>query len=307
MEISLKQQIYYTNRELVPLSEVAESLIALQAIIEKSPLILERLFPGTRIHGVHVYVDELRSGSIIEDLIIKLIFGDQEQFDIMLSKARKYLKMEHLVKNPAILSVVILALIVAGGAYYVAKSNEPNKQTTINASHNTIIQIGAGMVDMSAEEFGAIIESAISNHDELAKNAAKVVKPAKRDPKAEIIINGNDDLKLDAKTIAAMPSYIKESSMEDFKREFDALEVEIRAGNLDSLKSGWTAIVPSMGNRKIKLLLDPGVAAEDLFGDRKIKLKLTLLYRTEKNGSLEPYSALVKAIVKGEGELGGIQ
>ncbi|PPV42114.1 hypothetical protein C5L43_02900, partial [Ectopseudomonas oleovorans] len=193
MELTVHQQIYYSNKELVPIKDVAESLLALEAIIRQSPDVLEAMFPGTKIQSVEVYINELKSDSIWEDVVVKFIFGNQKKFDEFIANVRERIGMDNIMNNPQLLSSIILVMILSGGAYYLGKdkSATPEQKATIEANNNTIIQIGAGMVDLSAEDFKAIIDSAIKDKEKLAKNAIKVVNPAKRDPEASITFNDN--------------------------------------------------------------------------------------------------------------------
>lgn len=75
MEIVIHQQIYYSNKKLIPIKDVAESLIALEAIYRQSPDILEAIFPNTEISSVEVYISELKSDSLWEDIVVKFLFS----------------------------------------------------------------------------------------------------------------------------------------------------------------------------------------------------------------------------------------
>ena len=81
MELTTTHRIYYSNKEHIPLSEIADSLLALEGLIRQSPDVLENLFPGTKIYGVEVYLSELKSGSLYEDVLVKFVFGSQDKLD----------------------------------------------------------------------------------------------------------------------------------------------------------------------------------------------------------------------------------
>ena len=100
MELVIKQQIYYSNKQLVPIGEIAESLLALEAVIRLSPEVLEALFPGTKIDAIDIYIKELRSDSLLEDVFVKFIFGSQEKFDQFINNTRERLGMTSLMNNP---------------------------------------------------------------------------------------------------------------------------------------------------------------------------------------------------------------
>lgn len=181
MEITIHQEIYYSNKKLVPIKDVAESLLALEAIIRQSPDLLEAMFPGTEISFVEIYINELKSDSLWEDVVVKFIFKDQKNLDQFIANIRERVGMDNLTNNQHLLSIIIISLIFISVLYVLNKDQAalPEQKTTIEANNNTIIQIGAGMVDLSAQDFKAIIDSAIKDKNSLAKDAAKFVAPAK--------------------------------------------------------------------------------------------------------------------------------
>src|SRR5437667_34349 len=75
---------------------LGESLIALDAIVRRMPPILERIFPGTTIGSVELYVSKVQEGSLAEDFLVKFVFGSQKEFDTFLKRTRKKLGMEKL-------------------------------------------------------------------------------------------------------------------------------------------------------------------------------------------------------------------
>ena len=58
--LTLQQRIYYSNKHLIPLREIAESLIGLEGIIRKSPAVINKVFPESKIHAVELYLSEIR-------------------------------------------------------------------------------------------------------------------------------------------------------------------------------------------------------------------------------------------------------
>lgn len=299
MELTVHQQIYYSNKELVPIKDVAESLLALEAIIRQSPDVLEAMFPGTKIQSVEVYINELKSDSIWEDVVVKFIFGNQKKFDEFIASVRERIGMDNIMNNPQLLSSIILVMILSGGAYYLGKdkSATPEQKATIEANNNTIIQIGAGMVDLSAEDFKAIIDSAIKDKEKLAKNAIKVVNPAKRDPEASITFNDNKELRIQNESVKAMPRFVQEPEDEEYIEDYNNIDLEIRAIDLDSTKRGWAVVVPDLHKRRVRLQLDPTVSPEDLLDKRKVNANVTVIFGHDKEYNKIPKLVFLREII----------
>lgn len=300
MELVVTQQIYYSNKELVPIKEIAESLLALDGVIRQSPEVLEALFPGTKINGVDVFIKELRSDSIWEDVVVKFAFGSQKKFDQFIGNIRERVGMDNIVNNPQLFSAIILTLILSGGAYYLGKdqSENPEQRATIEANNNTIINIGAGMMEMSAEEFRLLIDGAIKDKAKLAKDAIRVVKPAKLDPEASITFNDSADLQITAESVRAMPRYVSEPEEEEFIEDFSAIEMELRATDLDSTKRGWAVVVPELADRRVRLQLDPTVSPEELYQRRKFSGNATIIFGLDKESKRVPKLVFLREIIK---------
>ena len=301
----VSQKIYYSNEEYVPIGEIAHSLIALEALIKQAPDVLEALFPDSSIINVDVFINELKSDSIWEDLVVKFLFGSQQRFDECIENTRQKLGMEEIMNNPKFLSAVIIAMILGGGAYYLGKSNSPSDQkakATIEANSNTIIQIGAGMVDMSAEEFTTLVITAIKDKDKLAKNAANIVKPAKRDSNASITFNEDPALSISTDSVKAMPEYkATNEEQEETIEDFPNINLEIRAIDLDSSKRGWAVVAPSLHKRRVKLQLDPAVKPSDLLNKSSVNASVTVIWGVDTKNQKIPKLIFLREIVKNSG------
>ncbi|MFL9813802.1 hypothetical protein D7241_11150 [Stutzerimonas sp. VN223-3] len=300
MELSIHQQIYYSNKDLVPIKDVAESLLALEAIIRQSPDVLEAMFPGTKIQSVEVYINELKSDSIWEDIVVKFVFGNQQRFDEFIANVRERVGMDNIMNNPQLLSSILLAMILSGGAYYLGKdkSATPEQKATIEANNNTIIQIGAGMVELSSEDFKAIIDNAINDKEKLAKNAIRVVSPAKRDSEASITFNGNEKLRIQNESVKAMPRFVQEPEDEEYIEDYSNIELEIRAIDLDSTKRGWAVVVPELHKKRVRLQIDPTINPEDLLDKRKVNASVTVIFGHDKEYNKIPKLVFLREIIE---------
>lgn len=276
MEITLHQEIYYSNKDFVPIREVADALIALESIIKQTPPVLECLFPDTTIKSVEVFIDKLESGSLSEKLVVKFIFGSQENFDQFIDDLRKRVGMDKIMSNPSLFTSIILIMIFVGVMYLL--NNSKQERTTIEANNTTIINISADALGLEASELEAIVNGAIPDKNRLARDAISFIKPAKNDPLAYITFNGDDNLSINAETIKSIPGYLKDIEQEEIIEDHDAINIEIRATDLDSKKKGWAVIVPDLGSKRIRLHLDPVINQEELIGKRVINGNVTVVF-----------------------------
>lgn len=300
MEFTISQQIYYSNRKLVPIKDVAESLLALEAILRQTPQILESFFPGTKIQQVDIFINELQSGSIYEDIFVKFVFGDQQKFDAFIEGSREKLGMEFLMNNPKLLSAIVLAIIFGGGLYFLNKdpAAKPEQRAAIEANNNTIIQIGSGMLEIKPEHFKAIIEAATKDKEVVAKNAIKIVNPAKLDPEASITFSHDPELQIKNEAVKAMPKYIPESEDDEYIEDFKSIELEVRAIDLDSTKRGWAVVAPEIHKKRVRLQIDPSVDPVELSNIRKLKADVTVIFGFDREGNKIPKLIFLRKIIK---------
>lgn len=99
MLLSTGQRVYFSNHEPLPVEDVAESLLALKAIIERVPAVLTVLFPSISIQDVSVYLSEIKTGSLLEDLVVRLVWGNQGNLEAGVDRARDALRIEKLLQN----------------------------------------------------------------------------------------------------------------------------------------------------------------------------------------------------------------
>lgn len=292
MEIEVHQQLYYSNKKIVPVKDIAESLIALENLIQQSQYILEAIFPGTRILSVEVFISKLHSDSIWEDLIVKFIFGDQARFDEVIKDLRKTFKMDYLISHPKLLSAVIASIILFGGVYCLQKNKnpEPRSQEILQINNNTIINVGAEYLKMDSKGFKTLIESNIRDKDQLAKSAMRIVNPAKKDSNATITFNGDENLRITSESVQAIPSHVIEEEEESVE-EYNSIYMEVRATDLDSKKRGWAVVIPGFGDKRIKLQLDPDINAEQVLSKRRFFGNVTIVFKADKGKT--PYPVLV--------------
>lgn len=291
---SSSHEIYYSNRELVPISDIVESLLALERIVKMCPRILEGA-TSVEIDHVEVYIDTLETGSLLEKFVVKLFFKSEEELDAFLDKIREKVSQPGMPRN--VLIGAVLASLIGYGAFLAATSQK-SAGTTINANNNVIINLGAGQVDLTPEAFHAIVVAAVSDKKELATQSVKLFKPAKADLQASITLDGNDALSFPPAVIAETPTKVDFKKQEKV-RDLPDVDLQIRATNLDSLKQGWAALIPGMIDKRIRLQLDPSVKPTDVAGHFQVRANVSVVYKMDNTGSnMVPDYILLREVIK---------
>lgn len=292
---STTHQVYYSNREPVPIKEIVESLLGLEQVVKMSPRVLQGL-TGIEIDHVDVFVEQLETGSLMETVLIKLFFKSEEDLHAFLDKVRG--KLEKPMPRNILIGSVLTAL-VGYGAYLAASSQKGAGTTTITANNNVIINLGAGQVDLTPEAFKAIVEAAVIDKKELARSAVKIMKPARLDNQASVQFDESDKLVFSADVVKATPKTVEIAPQQKVEHMLD-VDLEIRAMNLDSPKQGWAALLPGKIDRRVKLQLAEDVNPLDVAGKLTVRADITIYYVPDKDGvRVIPHHILLRHVIKG--------
>lgn len=296
LSFASSHRIYYSNETPIPVGDIAKSLLALEKIILSSTKALEGV-TSVEIDSVKVYVSKIETGSLIEDVIVKVFFKDSENMNAFLDKIGEKVREPGMPRNLVIGAVI--ATVIGSGAFFASKLVSGGGQTTITANNNTIINFGAGQVEMTPEAFKAVVETAIKNKKELAENTVRFFAPARADSSAAITIDGNDSMQFPANVIAATPMAVKVEK-QDYVEDLSDVDLEIRATDLDSTTKGWAGVIHGKIERRVKLKLGAGVTPHDI--DRfKVRADVSIVYKRKAKGSgseLVPDHILVREVIK---------
>ncbi|WP_421261376.1 hypothetical protein [Aeromonas jandaei] len=315
MYIESQEKIYYSNKKPIPLDDVITSLQGYSELIKMLPSVLEHLDKSLLINDIKVYVDEVKKGSLWEVLLIGLAFGSQQSLDCHLTGANDWAHEKLMnagitdknIRNGLIILVAILAVSGASMAFdYMQKllGGRDENASTIQANNNIFINIGAEAYGTTPDAIQVAISHAIDIHGQakVAREAKKIISPAKLEPGAEIkffsgvsdsdvpVITFNKDL------VAALPSYDFDEG--DVSIPQNDVEVFITSMDLERHKTGWAAHIPSISeNNRIPISFNNDENLEQIALDRNYKANITVIYgRDKKSGALKPKRALIMSL-----------
>ncbi len=267
LTLSFRHNIFYSNHGPIPASQVAEALLALDRIVQRSPKIFQKLAPGSSLPKVQLYVEKLTEGSLAEDVFVSFFFGSKAKMDRTIKAWRKTLGIDLNTKS-GVLRAIIIGLILVGG--YAAINYLSPSKPSIQIQDSVIINVAASDLKMTPDDLVKVIESSVTRQKALAKDAAKFLSPAKKDPKAIVRFDSKQELTIPSDFIAAIPE--NTSSLDDEKVKLvQHAEIHLRASDLDSSDKGWAAVIPSESQRRLRLELSPEINADDLFGQRVVR------------------------------------
>lgn len=287
-------RLVYNTKKPVPIEEVILALRGLNGLLKLVPKVVSGL-TGVEIQKSEFHIESLESGSLIEDIAVSFFFKDRASLDAFIAKAGA-----NKAVKATVITIAITALVGYGLHLATASKSAPN----IVANNNTIINIGAGEVNMTPEAFSAIVKAAVGDKKGVAESALKLVAPARADPGSSLSVTENDivltnqtPIEITSSAIAETPARIELDANERIE-EYKNTPLVIRATNLDSKKLGWAG---RLGNRedRLPIELDPAVSPQDIFGRTSIKVDAALVFKEKgRSRELKPARIYVRKVMK---------
>jgi hypothetical protein len=296
-EVVLHHELFYRIERDVPLWELAEALLATDAVWKLTPRVLEQVFPGTTIDSVGVYINDVELGSLKERILVKFFFGTQRDLDEAIDRARQRLGFDQVPNRQRVVAAIVLALVLTGGAYAAKRFwlNSP-AEAQIEANRITIINIGAEAAGLSPEQLRAIIDGAVTKPKDLANQAVHILRPAKGDRDGSLTLDNDNELTIAPETIAAIPSEVFPEAPREHFEDFDAVDIEIRATDLDHFNTGWAVRIPSVDGRRIRMVVDSDINPHLLVSGAVVRGDVTVVYQTQHDGDVVPRRVLLKRV-----------
>lgn len=286
--VSLPMPLFMDRDTRPSIQEVADSLLGFEAIAKRFPKILSKIM-DLPVNSVSVNVNKIEIGSLFEDLIVKLGFGTQEQMDMFLKEMH-----DKFMDHKAVPYLLFFALLVAGGvaAYRVISPGEPPMAPVIN-SNNTIFTLIASDVGKDPETIRSIVEHAVPYSDsiKLSKDSYKIFKAFGNS--GSLKFRNYEGYELPGNVVDSFPKNVDFESIQDL-REFEGIEVQIRAADMDSASRGWAAKIPSVTKSRIKLKVAEGVDVAKAQIGKSIKADITVVYKLKGDKVVPNYCILRK-------------
>lgn len=294
LELSFKENFFYSTQNPVSVKEIIKSLQGWDAIVKQSKDVLANL-TDCEIEGVELQVELLRTGSLYEDVVIKLLFGSQEKMDEFVAKCHGLIG-EGALRNTLVFAVI--SGLVGYGLYVASAAMSPENAPHFEANNNVIINIGAGEANLSPDGLKSVIETSVTNKKALAEGALKVISPARDDEKANLTIgSGTAQVTIPQETIMKAPtsvSFDPTTKAVDYKD----VDIQIRALDLDNPAKGWAAVVPGIIDRRVKLVLDPALDPKELAGKMSFRGDITVTQTlSSKSGEYKPVEIMLRAFI----------
>jgi hypothetical protein len=254
-------QLYFDMRGPVPIKDIAESLLALEKVLFKTEAVFQALAPDADIKELRVLLTSVESGSLKDNFITRFVFGSEEGRDRFADHLRVITGVEAMQNKNEFIGQVITLCLVAGLGYAVIRGVKGGGTTIhIEQVERSVLNIGDGALTISPDELKALVDENLKNTHQLATNAAKVVKTAKRDDSARLVLDDHEQLVITPEAIAETPAKVPRANKVERFETANNIDVIIRATDRDDPDKGWWVVLPAIyPDRRIKAEIHPSI------------------------------------------------
>lgn len=290
IEIRVPHKILYQVDKPVPIADVIASLLATEQLMRNVAPLLEECFPGVHVEKIELSVGEISEGSLKEILYTALFLSIQKDLEKQVPAAIEYLTGHKVTGYESIVTLIFCVVLFYGADFIYSQVNRGAFSKRIRKHLKDAIKELSGESGISEERISQILEKAYgkSRIRVLAQSAINFFQPSKNANNAPILIS--DDRKIARATVADVPSeaQIEEAEVPQLVQQFENVQIEIHAQDVDRTKSGWAAVVPKVTQKRLKMELAPPLKPSDVYLKQHIRGDVMVILQKRSDGSYQP-------------------
>jgi hypothetical protein len=133
----------------------------------------------------------------------------------------------------------------------------------------------------------------------LAHSALGLFSPSKRRHNAPVII---DQRRIEPPTIADIPNeaQIDAADVPETVKPYEDVQIELHAQDIDRTKQGWAAVVPKIGNKRLRMEIYPPIKPEDIYTKKRLRGDIMLISKKRPDGTYQPAMFHLVNIIESE-------
>lgn len=283
----------YDTKNGIPIHEAIEQLKAINKIIEKQKAVIATI-ANVNIEHTEIFVTELKEGSWIEEICIRIFFENKEHYD-KFALAAGGVPLDLWIK--ILLSMGVGAFMMYGILSMLGKTGGSASGTTINIKNNSgIISLGES-IGLSEKQIDTVIEKNSKQTKSDKQATLDMLNPAKNGGATRVQLSGLEELEIPEADFSNLPDEVPSQENTEKEQAYDNIDVYIYASDRDKTTVGWAGIVPELFEQRVKFELDEGIDPNDLHGRRKVSANIVVHSQFIKGqNKYKAYKVVIKAI-----------
>lgn len=263
--VLLDNKVRFTTTQPVGVEDVIESLRGMDKIVRAHfPKAIKKL-TGASVKSAELQVTAIEDGSLIQDTVVKLIFGNLKQKDKFIKSVRnKFVsknKAGETVVKGWVAGTLLAAVAIIGIAYWqgigMGDGAPQGGLVTVNGDNNVVMTIGAEAYKTKPEQFEKAVDSALTHQQKIsaAKAGVQMFSPSRSQGGAglDLMEDGQSLTVVSPDTVSKMPDKIgAEDNSQD--AAYPGVEIKFRASDSDSNSRGWAGTIDLIVENRTRIV-----------------------------------------------------
>lgn len=298
-EINLPLSIVYDTQGVTPIQDVIEALRAADFLSQDAISLLPSLIDGLSVEECSLNVRVISQESPLRELfLVALIVTFQDDLSSEVPPMLEdMLKVTISEQYDSIVTLVFMIVPFYGASFAkdaALKAIENHKPRKMLAELTDQLCAETGK---TKDEIEAILEARFAKPSAIKRlvgQSKKFFLPSHRDQNAPILI---DRKGIDQETVRDVPytsANDKDSDFDKYK-PMDNVELEIHATDRDKSATGWAAVAPMIGERRLKMKLIDPVSPDQIWGRDNVSADIVLVSKLTSDG-YQPFEIHLTAL-----------
>lgn len=293
MDARVPHAVRYETVGKVPVSLIAQSLVANEEFMKEAIVLLELLTRGVVIDKVEISLSHVTQESPLDELFwIAMVTTYQEDLVI---EVPAMVEAIWGAKPPGEYHTIITLLVVLV-AYYGAKAayglvSSGLESMKINRAYDGVVMEMAKAVNKSEDEIKKELEARYGQPGlkRLASAAVRFFSPAKHEGAVAVRAG---DIVVPPEVVADVPSIEDYDDLkpEEISEPHENVEIELHAQDVDRRKMGWAGVVKDVHPDRLKILVYPTIKPEEIYTKTRVRGDILLMSKWQPGGTYKPHA-----------------
>lgn len=301
MKFSIPIQLDYIVKYQVSAIETANSLKAQAELFHEAILVIEKCFPELNVEQSDIFVKNITQNSPLRNRLEGMVlaaFQDGFVEEVPQDILNLLFGIDVPDSYESTVSALIIVITLWGAEKVIQKIRRyrggddaqkfEERAKTLRSERDELTKKSAMRLGVPVEKLEiALVETLASHPAKVEKAALDFIAPARKHD-ADAIESGKS-IRINKKTLSAMPSQTELASLKPPKKTqyFENVEVRFLAHDLQKSKK-WAATIDEISKSRCSLHLAPDINPEDLFTLDRTNADVLVTYALDREGEYFP-------------------
>jgi hypothetical protein len=293
MDAYLPHQLRYDVEGHVPVSVVAESMVANARLAVEAAFLLEALIPGFVVERAEASVRRLSHESPLQQaFVVALVAAYQKNLEkdvpAIVTDLTGLVVPE---RHHTLLTIVVLMIAIYGISKTIERLFPSRKTDKIDENFKSLTIVAGDLIQIAPAQVEATVRGRLADkkHSQLGAAIRGFFAPAAGREGAVIVGGGTE---ISAPALAQIPNLSAPeadtpSDVIDTKFENNQ-HIIIHAMDRDRSKMGWAGHIPELFDDRVPMKLDKSIDPESLFTKTEITGDVLIVYDVDDEGVRTP-------------------